>query len=201
MKHQMHEKVIEALIEQGGTKADLRFFDKKMAWNTAEEIIRLSKKTQDHFINGVTPVNNIQDSLVKFDRYSRWLEKEKIEFRMECKDISISKDILLIKCKPAYFEATIKEIDDRGFVSVPSPYLLGLGVNHYDSIKKDYGCIISLDVENIIRDESDNKSFLYLNLCGERKLLLAKYNGKFSDDWWFAVTRRDMFGYEAKKFS
>lgn len=198
IKQQIHERIMTCVIAQGGKKEYLDFFDQNMAWYVAEQLIEIAKKVEGPFVvSNVNPLNDILANLVSFHKFAPCLEKNLVEFRLCSKDIS--QNIELIKCEPAEIETTLKEISDRGYVSVPSPYLLGLGIHHYHLLKDNYSSIISLDLENIIRDESDNKSFMYLSLAGKRKLYLAKYNGKFNQEWWFAVVRKENKKFEVRR--
>lgn len=137
----------------------------------------------------VTPVNDIQGNLDKFDWYYDWLKRQNMKFKVESHGDSLT--VELIKCKPAGTEGILKQIDELGFISVPSPYILGLGVQYPEVIKK-YGYIVSLDENNLLPREGGSPSFLHLFWYGERILNLAIRDGGWDGGWWFAVVRKNL---------
>jgi len=140
----------------------------------------------------VAPENDLQGSLKKFDWHEKSIETKKLCFAVETnKD---SKWIKLVKCIPAKTDQTLREIDKRGFIPMPSPYLLGLGIQHQAAVKK-YRLIVSLDEENLLPNVYGP---CFLCLCYENEKfgpgLIQKdgigNNGEFCEDWWFAVINK-----------
>lgn len=134
----------------------------------------------------VTPLNDIKGNMKNFDWAYDHLAK--LTFKVESNDGS--KTIELIKCKPGETEVILKEIDDRGFVSAPSPYVLGLGVQH-PGVIKEHGFIVSLDEKNLLLCRSGYPCFLNLHWYDRLSLSLAKRAGEWHDGWWFAVVRKE----------
>lgn len=46
---------------------------------------------------------------------------------------------------------------------------------------------------NLLPNENGNLCFLNLNWNGKRNLNLTKRDGKWNDNWWFAVVRKSSF--------
>lgn len=137
-------------------------------------------------IHAVTPVNDIQSSLGSFDWHWSMLDGMKFE----TPSIVEALEVEIIRCKPGETEAVLKEIDGRGFIPAPSPYVLGLGVQH-PAVIKEHGWIVSLDEQNVLLDGSGGPCFLDLDWSDGRGLSLAERAGGWDDDWWFAVVRKD----------
>ena len=182
------ERIIEAILANGGTEEDIQYFTDEMATDMGKQLATKGAKARTPnpaYI--VTPVNDIQGSLDKFDWHYDWIKKQKLVFKVDSSDGP--KTIELIKCTPASTDATLKEIDSLGFMPAPSPYLLGLGVQHPDVIK-EHEWIVSLDDANLLPDEYGDLCFLDLDWRGERDLFLTERDGEWRDDWWFAVVRK-----------
>lgn len=134
----------------------------------------------------VQPLNDIKANMDKFDWAYSWLEN--VSFKTPAKDEPL--EIELIQCRIGQTEDILKEIDERGYIPAPSPYLLGLGVQ-YPKVHKEYKYIVSLDEKNLLLDGDGDPCFLSLGWDGERRLGLATRAGEWDVDWWFAVVRKD----------
>jgi len=116
------------------------------------------------------------------------------EIPLKCK-ITGPLTVKLIKCNSGYNEEVLKEIDKRGYILVPTPYLLGLGIK-YPEIHKKYKNIVSLDVENIFLRRKV-KYFLNLSWSNRNKsrkkweINTLNWCGRwYKNKWWFAVTAK-----------
>lgn len=136
----------------------------------------------------VNPLNDIKGNMGNFD----WAYGKlgNLAFKVECN--GGPKTVELIKCDPGETEAILKQIGDRGFMPAPSPYVLGLGVQHPGVIEK-YRYIVSLDEANLLPLGDGDPSFLDLYWDGERNLNLASRACGWFGDWWFAVVRKPLY--------
>lgn len=133
----------------------------------------------------VTPINDIKGNMDKFD----WAYSH-LEICTFPTPVTEILGIELIKCKVGSTEAVLAEIAERGYSPAPSPYVLGLGVQH-PAVIKEYGYIVSLDENNVLRDGNGDPCFLLLGWGGERRLDLARRAGGWDGFWWFAVVRKE----------
>ncbi len=142
--------------------------------------------TQTTFV--VNPINDIQASLDNFGWYYEWIKTQKLEFNLESTDGSQA--VELIKCKPGKFDVILREIDARGYMPAPSPYLLGLGVQ-YPQVIKEYGLIVSLDENNLLPREDNRLCFTGLSWRNLNVLYLVETRTNFINGWWFAVLKKN----------
>lgn len=117
----------------------------------------------------VTPINDIQSSFAHFDWH--WSVLDGMRFVTPSATEDAAK-IELIRCKPGTTEETLREIGERGYAAAPSPYLLGLGVQHR-AVIEECGLIVSLDERNLLLYDGGDPCFLSLDWDGERDLVLA----------------------------
>ena len=134
----------------------------------------------------VTPLNDIKENMKNFDWAYDHLAN--LAFKVESNDGP--KTIELKKYTPGETEDILKQIDADGFMPAPSPYVLGLGVQH-PAVIKEYGYIVSLDEKNVLLDDFGDPCFLSLDWLDGRDLGLTRRAGVWYDDWWFAVVRKD----------
>lgn len=187
----INNKTIEDILKEkilafGGLEEDLKFLKEEdfdaIAKVIAETGIK-SRTPNPAFI--VNPINSVEGIQNYFDWVYDWITPE----HCPLKPVEGAKTIELIKCKPGETEDVLKEIDERGFISAPSNYVVGLGVDHPGTIK-EYQYIVSLDENNVFTDENGIPCFLNLFWNGERYLYLFERAGLWDDDWWFAVIRK-----------
>ncbi len=184
----LQERIIEAIILNGGQKEDIQYFTDEMITEMAKQLAANGVKARTpNPAFPVTPVNDLQGNLDKFDWHYDHIKNKKLTFKVESNDGV--KTIELIKCTPAETDATLKEIDSLGFMPAPSPYLFGLGIQHPEIIE-EYKNIVSLDEANLLPSDDGDPSFLNLYWRGGRDLNLAFRAGEWDDDWWFAVIRK-----------
>ena len=165
------ELVKEAIIANGGDVEDLKYYDEKKMIDaairsTAKKITlqgyRSRTSNPTYFIN---PLNKLSDGQIEKLLWSdgTWYLK-KILFKTESKNPEF---IELIKLKPDTTENSLKQIDELGFIPAPSPYVLGLVIQHSE-VPDKYRNITSLDEGNIFEKSLSSTikkypSFLYLN--------------------------------------
>lgn len=192
MNRNLEKTIYDAARRRGVLKEELMTYEQQESLFFERKLINLRKKVLPLNLSvNVNPLNKIQENLEKFgERYYPLIKENNLEFKFI--GATFAKDIELIKCEPAEMDATLREIDERGYVSVPSPFILGLGVENPYLLKEYYGCIISLDSVNLLRDMYPYSGFLFLDLCTDLRLGLAKSDGKFSDHWRFAVVSKDV---------
>ena len=180
------ERIIEAIILNGGTQEDIQYFTDAMITETGRQLAEkgIKERTPNPaFV--VNPLNDIKGNMENFDwAYDKFAQ---LTFKVEAS--GGPKTIELIQCDPGETESILKQIDDRGFMPAPSPYVLGLGVQHPGAIE-EYKYIVSLDEANLLPDGGGDPSFLDLYWYGERRLDLTRRAGGWNDRWWFAVVRK-----------
>lgn len=183
----LEERIADAIIANGGIAEDIKYLSDDavlaLGLNLAQTGIK-ARTPNPAFV--VTPLNDIKGNMKNFDWAYDHLAN--LTFKMESNDGP--KTIELIKCKPGETEAILKQIDIDGFMPAPSPYVLGLGVQH-PGVIKEYQWIVSLDEKNLLLDGRGSPCFLVLDWRGGRRLGLARRAGGWDDDWWFAVVRKE----------
>jgi hypothetical protein len=137
----------------------------------------------------VSPCNDLQENLDHFDWHYEGIKKQKLVFKNQSMDGVQS--IEIIKCKPGTYEIILREIDERGYIPAPMPYLLGLGVQNLDVIKK-YKWITSLDQNNLLSREDKRQCFLGLSWRNLNALNLVEIRTKFDSTWCFAVLKKGL---------
>jgi hypothetical protein len=182
------ERIIEAIIANGGIAEDVQYLSddavQALGLNLAQTGIK-ARTPNPAFV--VTPLNNMKGNAKHFDWVYDHITKTNLKFKVESNDGP--KTVELIKCKPGETEDVLKEIDERGFMPVPSPYVLGLGVQH-PAVIKEYGWIVSLDEQNLLLSDDGDPCFLSLGWDDERVLSLTRRAGGWNGIWWFAVVRK-----------
>jgi hypothetical protein len=133
----------------------------------------------------VTPLNDIKGNMKNFDW--AYVHFANLAFKLESNDGSKT---IELKKYTGETENILKQIDADGFMPAPSPYVLGLGVQH-PAVIKEYGYIVSLDEKNVLRRDGGDPCLLSLSWHGKRNLDLTKRAGEWHDDWWFAVVRKE----------
>ena len=132
----------------------------------------------------VTPLNDIKGNMKNFDWAYDHLAN--LAFKVESND---GPKTIELKKYTGETEDILKQIDADGFVPAPSPYVLGLGVQH-PAVIKEYGYIVSLDEKNVLLFDGGSPCFLRLRWCDGRNLNLARRAGRWVGFWWFAVVRK-----------
>lgn len=101
-----------------------------------EEKRKLTKQEgkEQIIFNNVTPTTDIVGNLNHFGYVDSNLKETWVTNQLESS--SVPKTIELIKCNQGTTEQIRKEIDDRGYISVPSSYLIGLGVQYSEAVKE-----------------------------------------------------------------
>lgn len=183
----LEERIADAIIASGGIAEDIQYLSddaiQALGLNLAQTGIK--KRTPNPaFV--VTPLNDIKGNMKNFDWAYDHLAK--LTFKVESNDGP--KTIELKKYKPGETEDILKQIDEDGFVPAPSPYVLGLGVQH-PAVIKEYEYIVSLDENNVLLRDDGYPCFLSLYWSGGRSLYLTERAGKWDDYWWFAVVRKE----------
>lgn len=134
----------------------------------------------------IFPINSVENISKHFEWMYDWITPAHCPIKPVADEAKI---IELIKCKPGSTEATLKEIDERGFEPVPSNYVLGLGVQNPEA-HKEYKYVVSLDKNNLFASKFGDPCFLCLRWNDGRELYMAHESGDWGDHWWFAVVRK-----------
>ncbi len=183
----LEERIAEAIIANGGTSEDIKYLSDDavlaLGLNLAQTGIK-ARTPNPAFV--VTPLKDIKGNMKNFDWAYDHLAN--LAFKVESNDGP--KTIELKKYTPGETEDILKQIDADGFMPAPSPYVLGLGVQH-PAVIKEYGYIVSLDENNVLLDAYGDPCFLYLSWRGQRNLNLTSRAGRWYDYWWFAVVRKE----------
>ena len=137
----------------------------------------------------VLPINEIEPNLKKFNKYYNWIQKKHFEFKLKSNGL---RKIELIKCQPKQTHQILKEMEERGYLPAPSPYLLGIGIQYPGAVEK-YGAIVSLDQNNLFVHEGGELCFLDVFWQEGCYLNLAESKDVWDPRWWFAVIRVESF--------
>lgn len=183
----LEERIADAIIASGGIVEDIQYLDDDAILGLGQSLAQTGIKVRTPnpaFI--VTPLNDIKGNMKNFDWVYHHLEK--VTFITESNDGP--KTIELKKYKPGETEDVLKQIDEDGFVPAPSPYMLGLGVQH-PGVIKEYQWIVSLDEKNVLLNDDGDPCFLNLRWRGKRDLSMAMRAGRWDDGWWCAVVRKE----------
>jgi hypothetical protein len=141
----------------------------------------------------VHPVNDIQGNIPNFDggahpdieANNMVLKKSHYQYEPQY--------VELIQCTPGETEDIAREIARRGYISAPTPYVVGLGVQHGTVLAGQYKAIVSLDLKNIFYRKDGQPCFLSLNWVRGTGLILSVANKKgqwIASGWWFAVIKK-----------
>ena len=182
----LEERIADAIIANGGIAEDVKYLSDDavlaLGLNLAQTGIK-ARTPNPAFV--VTPLNDIKGNMKNFDwAYDRLAN---LTFKVESND---GPKTIELKKYTGETEDILKQIDADGFVPAPSPYVLGLGVQH-SAVIKEYRWITSLDEKNLLLDGHGDPCFLSLRWYGKRFLNLTTRAGKWNDDWWFAVVRKE----------
>lgn len=179
------ERIIEVIIANGGVPEDIQYLSDDtilaLGLNLAQTGIQQRTPNPAFVVN---PCNDIKENIKNFDWASPRLTNS--TFKLESND---GPKTIELKKYTGKIEDILKQIDADGFVPAPSPYVLGLGVQHPDIIKK-YGWVTSLDEKNFLLRDRGRLGLLSLGWGGKRNLHLAQRLGEWGDFWWFAVIRK-----------
>lgn len=180
------ERIANAIIANGGIPEDIKYLSDDtilaLGLNLAQTGIK-ARTPNPAFV--VTPLNDIKGNMKNFDWAYDHLAN--LTFKLESND---GPKTIELKKYTGETEDILKQIDADGFVPAPSPYVLGLGVQH-PGVIKEYGWITSLDEKNVLRDGHGIPCFLNLYCYDKRTLYLTRRAGKWRDHWWFAVVRKE----------
>ena len=180
------ERIADAIIANGGIPEDIQYLSEESILTLGLSLAQTGIKARTPnpaFV--VTPLNDIKGNMKNFDWAYEHLAK--LTFKVESND---GPKTIELKKYTGETEDILKQIDADGFVPAPSPYVLGLGVQH-PGVIKEHGWIVSLDEKNVLRGGSGRPCFLDLNWLGERFLGLTECAGLWDDFWWFAVVRKE----------
>lgn len=182
----LEERIADAIIANGGDASDIKYLSDDailaLGLNLAQTGIK-ARTPNPAFV--VTPLNDIKGNMKNFDWAYDHLAK--LNFKTESND---GPKTIELKKYTGETEDILKQIDADGFTPAPSPYVLGLGVQHPAVIKK-YGYIVSLDEKNLLLDDDGDPCFLSLSWDVKRNLDLTSRVGEWYDRWWFAVVRKE----------
>lgn len=180
------ERIANAIIANGGIPEDIQYLSDDtilaLGLNIAQTGIK-ARTPNPAFV--VTPLNDIKGNMKNFDWAYEHLAK--LAFKLESND---GPKTIELKKYTGETEDILKQIDADGFVPAPSPYVLGLGVQH-PAVIKEYGWITSLDEQNVLLYDRGYPCFLDLDWDGERYLGLTYRAGEWDGRWWFAVVRKE----------
>ena len=181
------DRIKKAIVENGGTETDTEFLTDELALEFGKKLAQkgIQSRTKNPAYN-VKPINTVDGIKKYFDWMYDWITPKHCPLKPVVEE---SKIIELIKCKPGSTEATLKEIDERGFEPAPSNYVLGLGVQHPEA-HTEHKYVVGLDKQNLFGDESGGPCFLCLGWDDERGLGVVGEASDWSDGWWFAVVRK-----------
>lgn len=181
------EAIIEAIVANGGMAEDIQYLSDKairaLGLHLAQAGIEV-RNPNPSFV--VDPVNDIGENMEDFD----WAYSHLSKLKFKVEGIDGPQTVELIRCKPGYSKAVLREIKERGFIPALSSYVLGLGLQHPAIIKK-YGWITSLDEQNVLLDDEGDPSFLSIYWDAGNNLDLVERAGEWDErcQWWFAVIR------------
>jgi hypothetical protein len=182
----LEERITDAVIANGGIPEDIQYLSDDailaLGLNLAQTGIK-ARTPNPAFV--VTPLNDIKGNMKNFDWAYDHLAT--IAFKLESNN---GPKTIELKKYTGETEDILKQIDADGFVPAPSPYVLGLGVQH-PAVIKEYGWITSLDENNVLLRDDGNPCFLNLDWDDECSLSLTRRAGEWDDDWWFAVVRKE----------
>lgn len=180
------EWIADAIIANGGIPEDIQYLSDDTILGLGRNLAQTGIKARTPnpaFV--VTPLNDIKGNMQNFDWAYDHLAN--LAFKVESND---GPKTIELKKYTGETEDILKQIDVDGFVPAPSPYVLGLGVQH-PGVIKEHGWITSLDEENVLLDDDGDPCFLDLGWDVERGLSLASRAGGWYDSWWFAVVRKE----------
>ena len=134
-------QVIKAIIENGGTADDILLFNEQTAKVAGFQIARAARKHQlETQVYVVEPVNDLKANLDKFQRIYDF--KSKNRFMKEPVNPKIN--VPSFSALPVTFisldgdgpDDIAKQIDEKGFVFAPTPYVVGLGIQYPEVYSK-----------------------------------------------------------------
>jgi hypothetical protein len=182
----LEERIADAIIANGGIPEDIQYLSEESILTLGLSLAQTGIKARTPnpaFV--VTPLNDIKGNMQKFDWAYDHLAN--LNFKVESND---GAKTIELKKYTGETEDILKQIDADGFVPAPSPYVLGLGVQH-PGVIKEHGWITSLDEENLLLDDCGLACFLDLRWDGRRNLGLTRRAGEWDGSWWFAVVRKE----------
>lgn len=144
-------------------------------------------------IGMVEPVNDLQAATAGyFDEKCRLdIQTERMCFKVFS---YVPRYVELIECHPGTTNQILSEIDRRGYVPAPSPYVLGLGIQYVEVFTK-YRYIVGLDKNNLLCRKDGVECFLSLNQPagnGDNLLSLATHQGVWiAAGWYYAVIKKE----------
>ncbi len=92
----------------------------------------------------VNPLTSLEGVAENFKNESEYLQGIVLDIKRN----DGAQIVELIECEAYWKDDIRKDVDERGYIFAPRPYLLGLGVQHPQAVESEDNIIISLDKEN-----------------------------------------------------